>query len=193
MIRGRWWSTVVAAIAVVISLLVASAPVGAAAVVHESGSFGPYGFVDDLSSPDHAGALCKYTGSPIDWFRWMRVSAPQVYAANNNNTVREHRVVGWRVRLQRGTSPGGPWKTTLTSPEERATAYDDTPAVLHPIFVKRQSDNTQLIYRALVVIRWYHGGAVEGSAVLRIQYYHYRAADASPDFVSTDYCQNQTD
>jgi hypothetical protein len=182
----------IAVLVALLGLLAAAAPAGAAVLVRETGSVGAYAIQDNATASE-AGAVCKYTGSPIDWFQWMRVVSPSVYAPDHNGSVREHRVVGWRVRLQRATSVSGPWTTTRTSPEERATAYDNAPAPLHPITVRHQSGNANLVYRALVDIRWYGGGSVKGSVVLRIQNYHYRAADANPDYVKQNNCANRTD
>jgi hypothetical protein len=44
-----------------------------------------------------------------------------------------------------------------------------------------------------VLIKWYRAGSVEGHVTLRVEFYHYDAPDASPDYVQQDHCQNVTD
>jgi hypothetical protein len=158
----------------------------------EHGLVGAYGMVDNTTHPANAGAVCHYVGSPTDYFRSMSIRHPVAWA-RDVSAHEDHQVVGWRAKLQRATSTGGPWSTIRVSREEKATAYDTATAVFHGRTLSWQSSNASLIYRALVVIKWYRSGSVEGHVVLRAEYYRYDAADANPDAVQQDYCPNVTD
>jgi len=148
--------------------------------------------VDNANRPANAGAVCHYTGTPIDDFRSMSIRNPLVRA--RDITAHEDRqTVGWFAELQKATSPSGPWSTIKISAEQKATASDKTPAVFHGRTLSWQSPNANLLYRALVVIRWYRSGSVEGHVTLRDEFYRYDATDASPTFVRQDSCQNVTD
>jgi len=158
----------------------------------EHGLVGAYAMVDNSVHPSSAGALCHYVGSPTDYFRSMRIHHP-VARARNVSGHKDHQLVGWRTKLQRATSPSGPWTTIRVSGEEKATAYDTATAVFHDKTLSWQSSSPSLIYRALVVINWYRSGSVEGHVTLRVEFYRYDAPDASPTFVQQDHCQNVTD
>jgi hypothetical protein len=158
----------------------------------QHGLVGAYGMVDNSDHPYNAGALCHYVGSPTDYFRSMRIRHPAAWARDVSQNE-DHQLVGWRAKLQRATSPSGPWSTIRVSGEEKETAYDTATAMFHNKKLYWQSPNPSLLYRALVVIKWYRAGAVEGHVTLRVEYYRYDAPDASPDYAQQDYCQNVTD
>jgi hypothetical protein len=174
------------------SLIATAGPVGAWQLVGTDGLVGPYGMVDNTNRPMNAGALCHYVGSPTDYFRSMSIRHP-VARARNVSGQEDHQIVGWIARLQKATSPSWPWRTVRTSPEEKATAWQSTPATFHDRTLTWQSPNPSVIYRSLVAIKWYRAGSVEGRVTLRIQFYRYDAPDASPENVQQDYCQNVTD
>jgi hypothetical protein len=175
---------------VVIGLLVSWSPAAGYSVVGTTGAVGPYS-VHDTGNSD-PGALCGYVGSPVDWFRWMRVRPPAVEAIDRTG-ARDHQIVGWRFKLQKGASDSGPWTTVETTPQERATAYDDANAPFVARKAYWQGPSHTAVYRAIVSITWYHAGMVEGRVKLRLQYYRYHAHDASPTYVRFGACQNQTD
>lgn len=181
---------VIASLAVIIGLLVSWSPAAAYVVVGARGAVGPYN-VHDTGNTD-PGAVCGYVGSPIDWFRWMVVRPPAV-KANDRTSGRDHQIVGWRFRLLKGASDSGPWTTVVTTPEQRATAYDDAIAPLTARKAYWHSASNTAVYRAIETINWYRGGQIEGKVILRLQYYRYHAPDASPTFVRFGACQNQTD
>lgn len=158
----------------------------------EHGRVGAYGMVDNSAHPYNAGALCHYVGSPTDYFRSMRVHHPAAWARDVSQNE-DHQLVGWRAKLQRATSPSGPWTTIRVSSEEKATAYDTATAAFHGRTLSWQSPNSSVVYRALVLIKWYRAGLVEGHVTLRVEFYRYDARDASPDYVQQDHCQNVTD
>jgi len=156
------------------------------------GLIGSYAMVDNSSSSANAGAVCHYVGSPTDHFRSMSIRNPVAWA-RDVTAHEDHQMVGWVAQLQKATSPSGPWSTVKTSPEEKRLPADETGAVFHPRTLSWQNTNPNLIYRSLVVIKWYRSGTVEGRVTLRIEFYRYNAQDASPNFVQQDHCQNVTD
>ena len=158
----------------------------------EHGLVGAYAMVDKSDHPANAGALCHYVGSPTDYFRSMRVRHPAAWARDLSHNE-DHQLVGWRAKLQRATSPSGPWTTIRVSDEEKAIASDTATASFHGKTLSWQSPDPSVLYRALVVIKWYRAGLVEGHVTLRVEFYRYDAPDASPDYVQQDHCQNVTD
>jgi hypothetical protein len=163
----------------------------------ETGLVGHYGLTDLYASP---GSTCKY-GKQVPpngaWFKWMTVTAPNVYAADRNSGVRDHRKVSWQFRIQVVPFSGGSWKTVAHSSIQRATAYDDQAAPFTPMKVYWKPSRTgpnagALKVRAMVIIKWYKpGGGIEGKVKGTIDYYLMKMPWGN--FTSSQpYCQDYT-
>ena len=133
--------------------------------------------------PDTPFATCGYAGPTWRdtnwiWFNWMRVTAPEVRAADRNSETRDRRTVSFQLKIQRNTLfSSDPWKVVKSSAIQKAPAWDDQAAALSPIklyFTPRKtiSNGQNAVFRAMVVIKWIkRDGTVEGSAKMWPSYY----------------------
>lgn len=191
----------VAALALTLSASFALAgPAAAYTVISETGLVGEYSLNESAESP---AATCGY-GKEVPpnsaWFKWMKVRAPQVRAADRNSSVREHRHVTWQFKIQRRQYPAdsaAPWQTVASSNVQGATAYEDQNAPFTQMKVywnARQYEQPADYYiaRALVIIKWFKpGGGVEGTVKLTPTYYAGKTPWGTTTF-STDYCATET-
>lgn len=162
--------------AVTAALMFAAAVAGPAAaytVISESGLVGNYSLPDSAGSP---GATCAY-GQEVPpnwaWLKWMKVRAPQAFAADRNSGARDQRRVSWQFKIQRAPyDMSEPWQTVATSVVQRRTAYEDQAAAFTPIQVNYNATTSQPgsendLLRALVILKWYRpNGSVEGTVKL---------------------------
>jgi hypothetical protein len=153
----------------------AVAPVGAYSNVTETGMVGHWSLNDTSGTP---GAVCNYGPEyPPDYagLRWMSVKPPVVFAADRDSNKIDHKLVKWSWKLQRAHYPTNDWKTIDSSAVQSATAYDNQAAHLSALRINHNvgnPDNTDVLYRALVVIKWVKAdGSVEGTAKTTIDWY----------------------
>lgn len=178
-------------IALLFSLLL-SGQTSAMIYQHQTGLVGPWSWNDSSVSPS---ALCKYADAPDNNHYSMRkivVQPPTVKAADRNSSKVDKRVVSWQFQIQRKLYPDGTWKVVATSATQKATATETTAAPFTALTVKhvvpQTTQNSELIVRIQVLIKWYKpAGGVEGSILFRPTYYEY----VTPDFSgvgSQPYC-----
>lgn len=173
-------SALVAAAAALMIAATVAGPAAAYTVVSESGLHGNYALTDSSESP---AGTCSY-GQEVPpnwrWLKWMKIRAPQVFAADRNSGVRDQRRVSWQFKIQRSPfDMSEPWQTVATSAVQRRTAWDDQAAAFTAMKVyynattsEPGSDNDLL--RGLVILRWYKpNGSVEGKVKLAPTYYRH--------------------
>ena len=177
-------------------VLVSAGPTAAYQVLVENGLHGHYGLDDTYLVP---GGTCKYgeiVYSNWAYLIWMKVKAPQVFAADRNSEMRDHRVVSWQFKLQRKRYEATTWKTIKSSAIQRMTAYEDQAAPFTALTINYDAENEDpshdpngpnIIFRALVIIKWYKpDNSVEGTVKLIPDYYKTKSYwNASP---SSGYC-----
>jgi hypothetical protein len=105
----------------------------------------------------------------------MNVKPPVVFAADRDSNKIDHKRVRWFWKLQRAHYPNNDWKTIATSDAQSAIAYDNQAAHFSALRINRNvgnPDNTDIVFRALVVIKWVKAdGSVEGTAKATIDWY----------------------
>lgn len=174
-------------------LLSLAGPAAAYEIVSDSGPRGEFMLVDTADMP---GGRCGYSAenmAGVARFRWLRVRAPQVFAADRNADQRDSRIVGWSFKIQR-LQPGGAWTNVAASSEQRARAYQDAAANLDPKKVYFHGTNDGSQYRALVIIKWYKpNGSVEGKVKLLVSYYGVKWTVGTPDYVYSGACAAAAD
>lgn len=186
-----WRRSLIIAVGALMALT-AAGPASAYTVVKDEGSRGEFWFNETETTPL---ARCGYSDPNAAGdarFRWMRVLAPGIFAADRT-TERDSRIVGWFFKLQR-MMPTGPWQTIARSPEQKARAYDDAAAVLtaKKVYFKGKIDGS--LFRAVVVMKWYKpNGSVAGKVVLRPSYYSVKWTVGTPDYVYIDACDSSAD
>lgn len=176
----------------------AAGPASAYTLVSETGMVGPYSLTESAESP---AAKCGY-GRQVPpnsaWFKWMKLRAPRVRAADRNSDLRDHRHVTWQFKIQRKIydSPD-PWQTVAASAVQGGTAYEDQAAPFSAMQVyynarSHQQADDYYILRALVIIKWYRpGGAVEGTVRLTPTYYSGKMPWGTSTF-GNDWCAAET-
>lgn len=182
--RRRLRHRIGAMLATLLLALMAS-PASAAEVIKQTGSTGPYVVTDTSGAP---GARCGYKDVPASseaFLQWIRVKPPTVYRAGTGTAPQR---VSWQVRLQRKRPPESTWVTVASTPNQDRHATDTTPAPFSALKVFYDAAHTSHQYRAVAVIKWYHGVTVSGTLQLRIQYYGVKWNVGNPDFVYTDAC-----
>lgn len=153
-------------------------PASAYNVISQTGAVGNYSMTDSSVSP---GATCAY-GQEVPpnwaWLKWMKVRAPQVFAADRNSGARDQRRVSWQFKIQRAPyDMSEPWQTTASSAVQRRIAYDNQAAAFTPMQVNYNATTSQPgsdddLLRALVILKWYRpNGSVEGTVRLAPTYY----------------------
>ena len=147
----------------------ASGTASAYQVLSETGVVGPYQYSDTSIAPN---AICGYerVSDEFEYLRWMKVVAPQVWAADRNADKRDSRIVSWRFELQKDVGPG--FSTVAKSPFVKARAYEDQPAAFGPVKVFHNANAIDDGYVAQVTIRWHKNDrSIEGRVKLRLQFY----------------------
>ena len=125
------------------------------------------------------------------YLRWIKVW--HFLAAARDLTVnRDSQLVSSQIVIQRSVG-GGAWKTVARSVVQKLTAYDDqSPNFSDPkLMVNGTSANQQ--FRAVVTLKWWRKGAVEGVAKMRLTYHSVKWSVGSPDFVYHDACSGAAD
>jgi len=182
--------------AMVAGLFANAGPALGYSVISESGMVGPYSLTDTSEMP---AGTCGYGDPqpPYDWawLHWMKVRAPQVYAADRKPGVRDQRHVDWRIRIQRHLFGSlDPWETVAQSHIQKALAYEDAAAPFTPIKLRYNANvnipnNDSYVYRAFVIIRWIKfGGTVEGTVRLTPTYYRMKTPFSPPFTGGGDFC-----
>ena len=175
-----------------IVLLAMAGPASAMVIIDSHGQTGDWGFLpsDDSSSP---AGKCGYSDRLADTYahlRWIKVRGPEV-AARDITGGRDHQMVSWQVKIQR-QAPGGAWKTIKSSPVHSATAYDDQSPDFSPIKVSVDGKTYQL-WRAVIIVKWWRNGSVEGWVKARIEFYSVKWTVGDPAYVFTDGCTGIAD
>lgn len=190
--RTLWHRLIGPAVVLAMGLSLA-APAAAYEIVYDDGPRGDFMLVDTADMP---GGRCGYSAensAGIARFRWLRVKAPDVYAADRNADQRDSRIVGWSFRIQR-LQPGGSWTKVAASSEQRARAYEDAAANLDPKKVYFHGTNDGSQYRALVTIKWYKpNGSVEAKVKLLVSHYGVKWTVGTPDYVYSGACAAAAD
>lgn len=173
--------------------LAVAGPASAVVVIAHHGQTGDWGYspADDASSP---AAKCGYSSRLADSYahlRWVKVRGPLI-AARDTTASRDHQTVSWQVKAQRQVN-GGAWKTVASSAVHSGTAYDNTPASFSPIKLSVSGTATNQLWRALIVLKWYRNGGVEGWTKAGIEYYGVKWTVGTPDYVFTDACTGVSD
>jgi hypothetical protein len=191
---GRAWTRLIfVGLTLVAAVALSAAPAAAYTVKSQMGLLGPYFATDAAETP---GAKCGYSAPNSAGFarlRWMRVFKPTVYAADRSAELRDTRIVGWRIKLQRQAAGTTTWKTVANSAEQRARAYEDAAAPFTNMRVDYKARNDGSKYRALVLVSWYKSGTVEGRVKLTIDWYGVEWTVGSPTFVYNLACDAAAD
>ena len=151
-------------------------------ILEQTGLVGTFQYSDSSVAPN---AKCGYerVSDEFEYLRWMKVDAPQVWAADRNSDRRDSRIVSWRFELQKNIGPG---YSTVGKSVQKARAYDDQPAAFTARKIYFSSDTIAHEYIAQVTIRWLKkDGSVEGKVRLRLQFY---ANKSHPGVVHDGYC-----
>ena len=187
-------------IGLVLALPFVLASAGSAAAYQIVSEVGPHGNVYLDDTMDTPAGTCTY--GDVVYSNWaylksMRVRAPQVYAADRNSNLRDHRVVSWQWKLQRKNLDAATptWKAIKASAIQRKTAYEDQPAAFTGMTIKYNTEanvdpnhnGRDIAYRAMVIIKWYKpNGDLESTVRLVPSFYRTVTYwDANP---STDDC-----
>jgi hypothetical protein len=197
---GRLLTGVVSALVLAVTL---AGPVAAYSVVYENG---PHGDVWLTDSQTTTAGTCNY--GPVVYSNWiylvsMSVRAPHVFAADRNSDLRDHRVVTWQWKLQRGVVDDGGtavhgWTTLKSSPIQKKTAYEDQEAAFTAMSLKYDAyakqdphhQNKRGAYRALVIVKWFKpNGSLEATVKLTPTYYKMKQPAFGYDIVGDrGYC-----
>ena len=178
---------------VLIGTLGLAGPASAFQILATSGQTGDYGFLpaDDTNAP---GARCGYTAPKGDGYahlRWVRIREPKAGARDVSGS-RDHQQVSWQAKIQRAPNDASAWQNVAKSAQEFGTAYDDESAVFSPVKLYVHGDDVNGspdLYRAIVTIKWWRHGAVEGVVKLWISYYDVKLTVGSSDYVFADWCE----
>jgi hypothetical protein len=156
-------------------LITLAAPAAAYTIVSQTGMVGEWYLTDSYDTP---GATCGYTQEyPPNhaYFRWMKLRAPNVRAADRDSNVIDQKRVQWFWKLQRGTINGSTWTNVATSSKQTKIAYENQAAAFTSLrvnFNTGTSPQGETVFRAMVIIKFLkNSGAVEGMVKARIDYY----------------------
>jgi len=186
-------ATLAAAISV-IAVLAFAAPVSAWDPLKISGDYGDFG-----SQPEHQdaveypGAKCGYSaadGTGTAYLRWIKVYH-FLAAARDLTPNRDSQMVSSQVAIQRQTSSG--WKTVAKSAIQKLTAYDDQSAKFTDPKVYVHGTSASQHFRAVLTLKWWRNGAVEGTVKARIEFYSVKWTVGSPTYVYSDACDGAAD
>lgn len=142
------------------------------------------------------GGRCGYSAENAAGYarlRWIRVKAPQVFAADRNSEIRDSRIVGWSFKIQR-MRPGGSWVNVASSTQQEARAYEDQAAALSAKKVYYSATSDGSLYRAVATIKWFRpNGTVQALVKFRVDYYGVKWTVGTPDYVYAGACDAAAD
>jgi hypothetical protein len=172
---------------------VLAAPVAAFTPISSTGLSGDYGWPD---SPDAQGR-CGYTDRlPPDNYahlKWIKVAAPLIAARNLTPGVADYQQASWQVKIQRQAN-GQPWKTVATSPQQKMQTSDQGSAPYTAMKVRlKQKGGYGEAYRAIVILRWFRNGSVEGTVKVSIDEYSVNWTSGDPNYIFSGWCSGEAD
>jgi hypothetical protein len=161
-------------------VLAAAGPAAGYQTVSETGMVGEIYLTDTMEMPAGTCTYGEKVYSNWAYLRWMKVRAPQVFAADRNASRRDRKQVSWQWKLQRMRSDETTWRVIKSSAIQRGTAYEDQKAPFTAMQINYNSHNEDLNhnavhyvdFRALVIIKWFKGdGSLEGTVKLVPSWY----------------------
>ena len=190
--------TRVATIAVLMSvtaLLAMAGPAAAFQIVKQSGPHGDFGSqVSHSDSSSSPGARCGYSAADQNgnaFLRWIKVYH-FLAGARDITSGRDSQQISFQAFVQRQVN-GGAWKTVGKSAVQKATGYDDQSASFSDAKIYVHGTSGSQSFRALLTLKWWRNGAVEGSVKVRLQYYSVKWTVGDPNFVYTGSCLGESD
>jgi hypothetical protein len=185
----------IAAVLSLAALLAMAGPASAWVVVKQSGMTGDYGsqisHTDQDTSP---GARCGYSAPDSGgwaYLRWIKVYHYLV-AARDITADRDSQIVSFQALVQRQTN-GGTWKTVARSAVQKMTSHDDQGPTFNDPKLMVHGTSANQHFRALVILKWWRNGGVEGSIKIRLQYYGVKWTVGNSDYVWTNACDGAAD
>jgi len=172
MVRQVRGGRVAALVAIVVLLLGSGGGTASAdTVLGGHGLRGPHALRDSAQRP---GALCTY-GESSSLLRTILVRAPRI-RARDVTAARDHQRVSWTVTIQYW-DVNGYWGQGVSAGPWTATAWDDRVAAFGARTVAAPIGLGGL-YRVVVTMRWFRGGAVEGLDRHLVDYVEWVVADS---------------
>jgi hypothetical protein len=176
-------------------LMALAGPTAAYTIVSQTGMVGEWYLTDSSETP---GATCSYGAEypPNNAnFRWMKLRAPNVRAADRNSNVIDQKRVQWFWKLQRGTFNSSTWTNVATSAKQTKVAYENQAAAFTPLqinFNTGMSAQGDTLFRAVVTIKFLrNNGTAEGTVKATLHYFRIKSPFGT--FTSSQkWCQQTT-